>query len=196
MPISDYLAGLRVKVGHDLVMLPCAAGIVRDDAGRILLQRRSDNGLWSVPGGDLDPGEQPAQACAREVFEETGLVVRPVRLLSVETHPITTYPNGDVAQAVVTVFECTVVGGELGCLDGESLELRFFSPEDLPRSSFVQRFLPAVFGPAVLDSEQVAAAFAWEDAWNGQRLAGVERRDDGSQQVPERRPVVAREVTQ
>lgn len=160
MPISDYLAGLRDKVGHDLLMMPCAAGIVRDAGRRILLQRRSDNGLWSVPGGALDPDEHPAEGCVREVYEETGLVVRPVQLLSVETHPLTTYPNCDVAQAVVTVFDCRVVGGELARLDGESLELRFFAPDALPTSPFVQRFLPEVF-----DDGQTSAAFAWDESW-------------------------------
>ena len=93
MPLSDHLAGLRDKVGHDLLMMPCAAAIVRDAHGSVLLQRRSDNGLWSVPGGALDPDEQPAQACVREVYEETGLVVRPAQVLSVETHPTVSYTH-------------------------------------------------------------------------------------------------------
>ncbi|MDQ3484044.1 MAG: NUDIX domain-containing protein [Actinomycetota bacterium] len=160
MPISEHMSALRVKVGHDLLMMPSAAGIVRDAQGWVLLQRRADNGLWSVPGGALDPDEQPAQACIREVYEETGLVVRPVQVLSVETHPVTSYPNGDVAQAIVTVFECVVIGGELGGLDGESLELRFFAPDSLPASSFVQRFLPEVF-----EDGRVSAAFAWDASW-------------------------------
>lgn len=160
MPISDYLAGLREHVGHDLILMPCAAGVVRDDAGHILLQRRSDNGLWSVPGGAMDPDEQPAQACVREMYEETGLVVRPLRLLGVETHPVTTYPNGDVAQAIVSVFDCSIVGGELASRDGESLELRFFPANALPESDFVQRFQPQVF-----EAEHAAAAFAWDESW-------------------------------
>lgn len=160
MPISDYLADLRLKVGHDLLMMPCAAGIVRDREGDILLQRRSDNGLWSVPGGALDPAEHPAQACIREIFEETGLIVRPLHILSVESHPVTTYPNGDVAQAIVTLFECAIVGGELEGLDGESLELRFFPPDDLPESGFVQRFLPAAFDPG-----RTVPAFVLDESW-------------------------------
>ncbi|MEP6666181.1 MAG: NUDIX domain-containing protein [Nocardioidaceae bacterium] len=160
MPISDYLAQLRTKVGHDLLMIPCACGVVRDEDGRILLQRRSDNGLWSVPGGALDPDEQPAQACVREVYEETGLVVRPVMVLGVETHPITSYPNGDVAQAIVTVFACVIQGGRLESLDGESVELRFFAPEEIPDSDFITRMQPAMFEP-----DRLEAAFAWDDRW-------------------------------
>ena len=160
MPISEYLAGLRTRIGTELVLMPCAAGVIRDAQGRILIQRRSDNGEWSVPGGAIDPDEQPAQACVREVYEETGLVVRPMRLLSVETHPRTTYPNGDVAQAIVAVFACTIVGGELGSIDGESTDLVFVAPDELPESGFVDRFLPSVY-----ESDGSVADFAWDDAW-------------------------------
>lgn len=160
MPISDYLASLRTRVGHDLLMMPCAAAIVRDDEGRVLLQRRSDTGTWGVPGGALDPGEHPAQACVREVYEETGLIVRPVSVVAVETHPVTTYPNGDIVQPIVTLFACQVEGGELGSLDGESLELRFFSMAELPAVDLVERFQAEGFEP-----ERREAAFIWDPAW-------------------------------
>lgn len=163
MPISDYLAGLRARVGHELLLMPCAAAIVRDDQDRVLLQRRSDNGLWGIPGGALDPDEQPAQACVREVYEETGLIVRPVTLLAVETHPITAYPNGDTVQAIASVFGCVIEGGRLGSLDGESLELRFFQVDELDHEDFgdlATRLMPEVFEPG-----RRSAAFAWDDAW-------------------------------
>ena len=114
MPISDYMAGLRKHVGHDLLMMPCAAAIVRDDQGRVLLQRRSDTGTWGVPGGAMDPDEHPAQACVREIHEETGLIVRPVSVVAVETHPMSTYPNGDVVQAICVVFSSRWWAGSWG----------------------------------------------------------------------------------
>ena len=160
MPISDYMAGLRHHVGHDLLMMPCVAAVVRDDEGRVLLQRRSDTGTWGVPGGALDPDEEPAQACVREIHEETGLVVRPIAVVAVETHPISTYPNGDVVQPICTVFACEVVGGVLGSLDGESLELRFFPVSELPSVELVERFQPAAFEPG-----RTTAAFRWDHAW-------------------------------
>lgn len=159
MPISAYLAGLRASIGHSLVLVPCACAVVRDDDGAILLHRRADDGLWSLPGGALDPDEHPAQACVREIHEETGLVVRPRRVLAVETHPVTRYPNGDLAQPIVIVFECDVVGGRLESRDGESLELGFFRREHFPRSELLDRVQPAVFG------DSPAAAFVWDDAW-------------------------------
>src|SRR5437868_4217600 len=100
MPISAYLAALRRHVGHDLIVMPAACALVRGAAGRVLIQRRADSGVWELPGGAIDPGEAPAQALVREIFEETGLVVRPRRLLGVlggEALRLR-YPNGDVTE--------------------------------------------------------------------------------------------------
>ena len=86
--------------------IPCAGAVVRDDAGRLLLVRRGhapSAGLWSVPGGRVEPGETPEQAAAREVQEETGLEVEVGMLL-------TTVHIGDY---VVHDFAAVVVGGAL-----------------------------------------------------------------------------------
>ena len=58
--------------------MPCVGAVVLDDAGRLLLVRRGrepSRGLWSLPGGRVEPGESDAVAVAREVLEETGLLV-------------------------------------------------------------------------------------------------------------------------
>ncbi len=101
----------------------------------VLLQRRDDNGLWGLPGGAVDPGETVSAAVVREVREETGLVVRPVRLIGVYSdpanHQVMTYPDGNVIHYVSTAFECVVVGGALAC-GAESLEVAWFPPDALP----------------------------------------------------------------
>ncbi|MBN2007028.1 MAG: NUDIX hydrolase N-terminal domain-containing protein [Anaerolineae bacterium] len=58
-------------------------GAVIDGAGRILLIRRADNGLWAMPGGALETGETPAEGVAREVLEETGVQAEAVALVGV-----------------------------------------------------------------------------------------------------------------
>jgi 8-oxo-dGTP pyrophosphatase MutT (NUDIX family) len=83
-------------------------------------------------GGAVDPGEEPADAAAREVLEETGLRVVPERVVGVYTDPVVTYPNGDKVLYVSTCFVCRAVGGTLGAGDDESLELRYFPPKELP----------------------------------------------------------------
>ncbi len=134
MPISDYLRDLRAKVGHDILMMPAATAVIFDDSGQILLQRRSDNGLWCLPGGGIEPDEEPADALVREVYEETGLHVLPERIVGVYGGPLNqnTYPNGDQVSIISITFACRVAGGQLEAQDDESLDLRYFSPEQLP----------------------------------------------------------------
>jgi ADP-ribose pyrophosphatase YjhB (NUDIX family) len=60
-------------------VVPCVGAVVHDAAGRLLLIRRGHDpgrGLWSLPGGRVEPGETLAGAVEREVLEETGLAVR------------------------------------------------------------------------------------------------------------------------
>jgi 8-oxo-dGTP diphosphatase len=62
-----------------LPRVPCVGAVVHDAAGRLLLIRRGhepSRGLWSLPGGRVEPGESPAAAVEREILEETGLAVR------------------------------------------------------------------------------------------------------------------------
>lgn len=59
--------------------VPCVGAVVHDGQGRLLLVRRGrepSRGLWSLPGGRVEPGETAADAIEREVLEETGLRVR------------------------------------------------------------------------------------------------------------------------
>jgi ADP-ribose pyrophosphatase YjhB (NUDIX family) len=113
---------------------PGVAAVIRNGEGRILLQRRSDNGLWGLPGGSVEIGESVRDAILREVREETGLTVEIVRLIGVYSDPriqIVRYPDGNVVHYVSTLFACRIVAGELQTGD-ETLDLRFFDPTDLP----------------------------------------------------------------
>ncbi len=70
--------------------VPCVGGIVRDGEGRLLLVRRGTEpgrGLWSVPGGRVEPGETTPEATAREVLEETGVPVTVGDLAGVVERP-------------------------------------------------------------------------------------------------------------
>lgn len=131
MPISEYVAGLRKLVGTDLLMLPGVTGVVFNEAGEVLLGRRSDTGTWSLIAGAVDPGEQPADAVVREIEEETGVIAVVERLAGVALHPVT-YPHGDQCQYLNIWFRCRAVGGEARVNDDESLEVGWFAPDALP----------------------------------------------------------------
>jgi len=135
--MSSYYRGLRDKIGHDLLIIPGVAGVLRDEQGRVLLHRNRD-GDWGLPAGAVEPGEAPAQAITREVLEETGLRARVERILGVVggSGCRLTYPNGDQVEYVCTVFECSRVGGELLLSGEETSMLRWFAVGSMPRLAF------------------------------------------------------------
>ncbi|MFF4403694.1 NUDIX domain-containing protein [Streptomyces sp. NPDC001404] len=132
MPIPDFIRDLRAKAGHHLLWMPGVSAVVRDDEGRVLLGRRADTGEWSIIGGIPEPGEQPAAALVREVYEETAVHCVPERVLLVEALQRVTYPNGDVCQFMDTCFLARAVGGEARVNDDESLEVGWFAVDALP----------------------------------------------------------------
>ena len=150
MPISEYLRQLREKVGRDLILIPSVTVLVFDQADRVLLLRHAEGDRWVAPGGSLEPGERPADGAVREMWEETGLWVEPVRILGVYGGPEFqwTYANGDRVAYVMTVFEGQVRGGELRAGDEEVLELGYFSAQQvaaLPKADWLATLLQDVF---------------------------------------------------
>lgn len=114
---------------------PGVSAVISDGDGRILLQQRTDNGLWGLPGGAVEFGESILEALHREVMEETGLTVEIERLVGVYSHPdlhqIITYPDGNVFHFVSTCFACRPTGGTL-TLGEETSGLAWFAPPALP----------------------------------------------------------------
>ncbi|OGB93684.1 MAG: hypothetical protein A3H39_13065 [candidate division NC10 bacterium RIFCSPLOWO2_02_FULL_66_22] len=113
---------------------PGVAAIISNGEGKILLQRRSDNGLWGLPGGSVEIGESVRDAIMREVREETGLTVEVVRLIGVYSDPtvqIVRYADGNVVHYISSVFACRILAGTLQTCD-ETLDLQFFDPAHLP----------------------------------------------------------------
>ena len=119
---------------------PAANGVVFDERGHVLLQRRSDNAFWGLPGGWVDVGESVEQGVIREVLEETGLDVTVKRLVGIYSDPknytIMTYPGGTVVQFVTVVFECERQSGELRISD-ESTDIGYFPVDALPEDTLL-----------------------------------------------------------
>jgi 8-oxo-dGTP pyrophosphatase MutT (NUDIX family) len=132
-PLLDWTGRPVTTFPHQIS--PGASAFVLNDKGELLLQKRSDNGHWCMPGGRMDPGESIAQTCVREVWEETGLRVRVKRLIGVYSDPreyaIATYPDGNMNQLMSLSFECELTGGEL-TLSHEGTEVGFYPLDALP----------------------------------------------------------------
>jgi 8-oxo-dGTP pyrophosphatase MutT (NUDIX family) len=142
--MTKVLYGERISKQGE-IRLGCSAAIF-DEQGRIFLTRRTDNGQWCLPGGRMESGESVAEACEREVWEETGLRVRVTRLVGVYSHPdqLVVYLDGNKAHIVALHFEAEVTGGVLG-LSNETTEFGYFTIEELERLEFLGRHKERIF---------------------------------------------------
>lgn len=129
--MSDYISRVRAKIGHDLLVVPAAGVFVFDELDRVLLVRHHE-GIWTQPGGMVDPFESPADAAVRETFEETGLFVELTRLVAVAGGPdfAVRYSNGDEVVLVATYFEGRVLRGSLRPDGSETLDARFVERDE------------------------------------------------------------------
>ena len=114
-------------VSGSQTVVPCVGAIVHDDDGRLLLVRRGhepSRGLWSLPGGRVEPGESLTAAVEREVHEETGL--------RVEAGPLVgrvRIPGPGVVYEVVD-FACELMGPHAQPVAGDDADAVTFA--DVP----------------------------------------------------------------
>ena len=109
---------------------PCAAVLVLDERGRLLLGRRAIEprlGLWDIPGGFCGPDETPEACAVRELLEETGCTIELTGFLA---HLMDTYGD-DGDHTLNAVFTAQIVDGTPIAAD-DVAELRWFDLEGLP----------------------------------------------------------------
>lgn len=129
-----YIEDMRKLVGNHPLILTGSHVIILNKQNEILLQLRTDFNMWGIIGGALEYGETLKEAAKREVFEETGLIIKDLELFHTFSGPnlFQVYPNGDQVYGVMVVFVCRNYEGDLQCDPNESKELRFFPLHTVP----------------------------------------------------------------
>jgi 8-oxo-dGTP diphosphatase len=119
---------VRILSGVSGFGIPCVGAVITDSHGRLLLIKRGHEpgaGLWSLPGGRIEPGETDAEALVREMLEETGLTVEPGRLLGRVQRA---GPEGAVLD--IRDYAATITGGTLRAGD-DAADARWAGAEEL-----------------------------------------------------------------
>jgi ADP-ribose pyrophosphatase YjhB (NUDIX family) len=113
MARTDYYRDPSAPVANSIVVAVTA--VVVDEGGRLLFIRRSDSGLYAIPGGAVELGETLTAAVRREVFEETGIRVEVTGLVGVYSDPehVIEFSDGEVRQEFSVCFRGVPVGGAL-----------------------------------------------------------------------------------
>jgi len=128
-------------------VIPCVGAVVTDGRGRLLMIKRGHEpgaGLWSIPGGRIEPGETDAEALVREMLEETSLTVEPGRLLGRVQRP-------GLAGTVIDIrdYAATVVGGTL--LPGDdAADVRWVAAAELGSLEITEGLIEALTDWGVL----------------------------------------------
>jgi 8-oxo-dGTP diphosphatase len=124
----------------------CAASAAIFRADKVLLVERGSGalkGLWSLPGGHIEPGERAAAAAAREVFEEAGIEAEVLGLLDVHEVVLRAADNRLSAHYLITVFFGRWVAGE-PVAAGDAAAARFLAPGELGRYPLTEGAAPLI----------------------------------------------------
>src|SRR5690349_8781519 len=126
----DYYRDEHAPKANSIVVAVTA--FVQDEAGRVLMIRRTDNDLYAIPGGAQEIGETITETVVREVREETGFTVEVIGLVGVYSDPdhVIAFTDGEVRQEFSICFRARPVAG-LPRTSDESSEVRWVAPGDL-----------------------------------------------------------------
>ena len=146
----------RIIIGVSHSVIPCVGAVVTDEQGRLLMIKRGHEpgaGLWSIPGGRIEPGETDAEALAREMLEETGLTVEVGRLVGTVQRP---GPGGAVLD--IRDYAATVIGGTLAAAD-DAADARWVRAEDLNALPLTEGLADILTSWGVLGQERQLSSY-------------------------------------
>ncbi len=145
---KEYISYMRKIIGHKKMISVGLAAVLIDKEGKILLEKRTDNGKYCLPGGSINFDETVTEGLIREVYEETGIKIENPNLFMILSGKKEEfiYPNGDVTDYVDLIFYTYLKEGQDVRMDhdDESSEIRFYSLDHLPEK---EEFLRGTLAP-------------------------------------------------
>lgn len=132
-----YIKEIRKKIGHDM-LLYLGAGVIVYREGKILLQKRQDNGSWALHAGGIEIGKSLEETARRELLKETGLTAGKLDLFGLYSGKdrFLTYPNGDQIYMPNAFYLCRDFTGTLTAQREEVSQLAWFELEHLSENIF------------------------------------------------------------
>lgn len=127
MPIQIIIDRLRKDIGYATCKIG-VQGALFDENGRILLEKRSDDGLWGLPSGWVDVGETPEITVEKEFIEETSLKVKAKNFLGYFCRKAGDF--GDIHSSVLLLFYCQYESGQI-VLSHECEDAGYFYIKDV-----------------------------------------------------------------
>jgi ADP-ribose pyrophosphatase YjhB (NUDIX family) len=174
---EEWLAQVGQGVAGYVTPKVAIGAVVGNEAGEILLVQRGDSGMWLYPTGWADVGYSPAEVAVKEVLEETGMVVEPVRLIAVLDGLRLGFTRIPLYSLV---FHCRVLGGELRAHPLECRAVGWFAEDGLPEPlAGAGRWLVPAF--EAIRGEPVDVLFdrPRQPLWRGSETGGT-----GEEQLP------------
>jgi ADP-ribose pyrophosphatase YjhB (NUDIX family) len=127
--VDEWLKAVGEGVAGYVTPKVAVGAVVGNDHGELLLVQRADSGIWLYPTGWADVGYSASEVVVKEVLEETGIEVEPVRLIAVLDGLRLGFTRIPLYSLV---FQCRVLGGELKAHPLETSDVGWFSEDNLP----------------------------------------------------------------
>ncbi len=170
--VAEWMRSVGKGVPGYVTPKVAVGAVVGNDEGQILLVRRADSGIWLYPTGWADIGYSASEVAVKEVAEETGIEVEPVRLIAVLDGfrlGITRIPLYSL------VFQCRALGGHLRPHPLECLEVGWFSEDALPSPlAGAERWRSHAFKAIRGEPLDVLYDVARNPVWRGDPALGVQ----------------------
>ena len=164
--VEEWLKAVGDGVAGYVTPKVAVGAVVGNDKDEILLVQRADSGVWLYPTGWADVGYSASEVVVKEVEEETGIEVEPVRLIAVLDGLRLGFTRIPLYSLV---FQCRVTGGELQRHPLECADVGWFAEDDLPFPlAGVERWGPQAF--AAIRGEPVEVLFDMprSPTWRGE----------------------------